>query len=31
MPEQYEPDSGKTKTYQSIAVYDGSDSAYFTN
>ena len=31
MPEQYEPDSGKTKTYQSIAVYDGSDPAYFKN
>ena len=32
MPEQYEPDSGKTKTYQqSIAVYDGSNPAYFKN
>ena len=31
MPEQNEPDSGKTKTYQSIAVYDGSDPAYFKN
>ena len=31
MPEQNEPDSGKTKTYQSIAVYGGSDSTYFTN
>ena len=32
MPEHYEPDSGsKSKTYQSIAVYDGSDPAYFKN
>ena len=31
MPEQYEPDSGKIKTYQSIAVYDGSNPAYFKN
>ena len=31
MPEQNEPDSGKTKTYQSIAVYDGSNPAYFKN
>ena len=31
MPEQYEPDSGKTKTSQSIAVYDGSNPAYFKN
>ena len=31
MPEQNEPDSGKSKTYQSIAVYDGSDPAYFRN
>jgi len=32
MPEHYEPDTGsKSKTYQSIAVYDGSDPAYFKN
>ena len=32
MPEHNEPDSGsKSKTYQSIAVYDGSDPAYFKN
>ena len=31
MPEHNEPDSGKTKTYQSIAVYDGSNPAYFKN
>ena len=31
MPEQNEPDSGETKTYQSIAVYDGSNPAYFKN
>ena len=27
MPGQNEPDSGKSKTYQSIAVYDGSNPA----
>ena len=31
MPEQNEPDTGKAKTYQSIAVYDGSNPAYFAN
>ena len=32
MPEHHEPDTGsKSKTYQSIAVYDGSDPAYFKN